>query len=219
MERDMKSSHDAPGAPRLVRLPGERAPEAVQVLCDSFGNYPVMRYMIGEQGGRYTQFLERLIGIFVSGRVLRGDSIFAIEDAGRAVAIATTTRPGEVVPIPELEAAREALMEELGPDAKARSEALVAVWKRTALDVPQFHVNMLGVLRTHAGRGLGGRLLREVHEISRLDPASTGVSLTTEDPKNVPLYQHCGYEIVSHDRVRDDLETWGFFRRDDVPGT
>ncbi|HET9950309.1 MAG TPA: GNAT family N-acetyltransferase [Candidatus Eisenbacteria bacterium] len=200
----------------IVRLSGERAPEAVRVLCDAFGNYPVMRYMIGAPGARYADFLERLIAIFVSGRVLRDDPILAIEEAGRVVAIATTTRPGGPPTHPDVEAARDALLKELDPEAKARSEARVAVWRRTALDVPQYHVNMLGVLGTHAGRGLGGRLLREVHEMSRLDPGSTGVSLTTEDPRNVPLYRHCGYEIVSHDRVRHDLETWGFFRRDDV---
>ena len=214
MKRGKESLRDAKGV--LVRLDPERAPEAVGVLCDSFRNYPVMRYMIGEQGDRYDRFLERLIDIFVSGRVLRGDPILAIEEAGRAVAIATITRPGGPATHPHVEAARDALLLGLDPEAKVRSEALVSAWRRMALDVPQYHVNMLGVLATHAGRGLGGRLLREVHEMSRLDPGSTGVSLTTEDPKNVPLYQHCGYEVVSHDRITADLETWGFFRRDDV---
>jgi GNAT superfamily N-acetyltransferase len=198
-------------------MPRDRAPEVVAVLCEAFHDYPVMRYFLGDLGPLYDAYLSRMVGIFVSARVAYDDPIVAIEDGGRAVAIATITPPGERAPAPETQAAREALWAELDPDANARSERLVAIWQRTALPAPQYHVNMLGVLRSHAGRGLGGRLLREVHELSRRDPTSTGVSLTTEDLKNVALYQHCGYEIVAHDRVTDDLETWGFFRKDETP--
>jgi hypothetical protein len=40
------------------------------------------------------------------------------------------------------------------------------------------------------------------------------VTLSTEDPKNVPVYQHVGYGVVGQARVTDDLETWFFFRPD-----
>ena len=53
--------------------------------------------------------------------------------------------------------------------------------------------------------------------MSRRDASSAGVSLSTEDPKKVQLYQHCGYEITRHERVSNDLETWILFRTDDVP--
>jgi GNAT superfamily N-acetyltransferase len=106
----------------------------------------------------------------------------------------------------------------LGEGARARSEALIAVWERLAVPVPQYHLNMLGVRRTRAGQGLGRRLLNAMHEMSRRDATSTGVSLSTEEPKNVFLYQHCGYEIRSHERVTDDMETRVMFRADDALG-
>ena len=65
--------------------------------------------------------------------------------------------------------------------------------------------------------GLGRILLDAVHEMSRLDPHSPGVSLSTEVVRNVPLYQRCGYQITNHERVTDDLETWIFFRPNDAP--
>jgi hypothetical protein len=37
------------------------------------------------------------------------------------------------------------------------------------------------------------------------------VSLTTEVPQNVRLYEHFGYEVVGHARVSPELETWGLF--------
>jgi GNAT superfamily N-acetyltransferase len=177
-----------------------------------------MRYVIGGVGEDYDRRLHLLIGLFVANRMLRGHPVLAIEDDGRAVAVATLTPPGEHEELPDLTARRDELWLELGADAKARFEGLRAVWERLAVPGPQYHLNMLGVRRSHAGRGLGSRLLDAVHEISRRDPASAGVSLSTEDPKNVPLYQHCGYEITSHERVSDYLETWIFFRADDASG-
>jgi alkyl hydroperoxide reductase subunit AhpC len=38
-------------------------------------------------------------------------------------------------------------------------------------------------------------------------PHSCGVTLTTEDPTNVPIYEHVGYAIVGTARVSETLET------------
>ncbi len=67
--------------------------------------------------------------------------------------------------------------------------------------------------RSHAGRGLGG-LLKETQAVSLADPESLGVSLSTEDSKDVPLYEHCGYQVVGYGRVLNGPETWLFFRPD-----
>jgi GNAT superfamily N-acetyltransferase len=201
-------------APILV--PPERAGEAVAALCDAFHDYPVMTYIVGKAGADYDRHLHTLIHFFVSNRVLRDEPILGIEDGGRLVAIATLTPPGER-PIPEaIPAMREALWELLGPDAKARHAVLFEIWQRYTHPGLHYHLNMLGVRRSHAGRGLGGRLLKEIHAKSSADGESSGVTLSTEDPKNVALYQHCGYEVVAHAAVTDELETWQFFRPDDT---
>lgn len=202
-----------------LRLPPERIDDTVAALCDAFHDYPVMTYVVGEAGADYDRRLRELIHVFVLGRVLRGEPILGIEDEGRPVAIATITPPGER-PLPaDFSALREAMWETLGPSARARHEGLVEVWERQTYPGVHYHLNMLGVRRSHAGRGLGGRLLREVHAMSLADSRSSGVSLSTEDPKNVPLYQHYGYEAVGHERVADDLETWLLFRPNDVTGS
>jgi GNAT superfamily N-acetyltransferase len=175
-----------------------------------------MRYVVGEAGKEYDARLHAVVDMFVSARVLLGHTIFAIEDAGRVVAVATTTPTGERQTHPDFPARREAVWKILGDNAKARYEGLVEIWERFNVPALHLHLNMLGVRRSHAGRGLGRRLLDEVHAMSRRDPESTGVTLSTEDPKNVPLYQHVGYEVIGHARVTDDLETWSFFRRDDA---
>ena len=204
----------APGgnAVTLVRVTADRVEEAVAVLCDAFHDYPVMRYILGYADPDYDRHLLALGGLFVSARALRGDPILVVEAGGRAAAAATITPPGDREPPPAFAERRDALWRELGPGPKERYESLGEVWKAFAIPEPQYHLNMIGVRRSHQGRGLARPLLDAVHEMSRLDPRSTGVSLTTEDPKNVALYRHFGYRVVGHTRVADALETWGFFR-------
>jgi len=205
-----------PGMSPVLTCSADRVPEVVSTLCDAFHDYPVMRHIIGDAGQDYDRRLNLLIGFFVARRVQHDHPILGIEEDGRLVAVATLTPPGDHPETPEFMARRETLWSELGADARARSEILIATWIRLEVPGPQYHLNMLGVRRSHAGRGLGRHLLDSVHEMSRLDPASTGISLSTEDPRNVPLYQHCGYQIRSHERVTDSLETWTFFRPNKV---
>jgi ribosomal protein S18 acetylase RimI-like enzyme len=74
---------------------------------------------------------------------------------------------------------------------------------------------MIGTLREARGQGYGRILLEYVHAMSERDPDSRGVSLTTEDPANVSLYESFGYEITGHARVSADVETWAFYRPND----
>jgi ribosomal protein S18 acetylase RimI-like enzyme len=200
----------------VSRLAAHRSDEAVGALFDAFHDYPVMRYVVGDAGDDYDRRLRLLIGMFVGRRVAQGHPILAVESEGSVLGVATLTPPGELTgpATPELEARREALWKELGAPAKERMDALIAVWERLSVPGPQWHLNMLGVRGSHAGRGLGRNLMDQVHRISMDDPGSTGVSLSTELPSNVLLYQHCGYELRYHERVSDDLETWILFRPD-----
>ena len=204
---------------RLGLLSAERADEAVAVLVDAFHDYPVMRYVVGDAGQDYDRRLDLLIGIFVGRRVEQGDPILVVEQDGGVVGVATLTRPPGIPPSSsaEFQPRVDTMWRELGADARERMERLVEVWQRLTVPGPQYHLNMLGVRRTHAGKGVGRLLLDEVHRLSREHADSTGVSLSTEDSKNVLLYEHCGYEVRYHERVSPDLETWILFRQDQPP--
>lgn len=204
-----------PRATWLVEaLPPRRAEDAVAVLCEAFHDYPVMRFVIGDAGGAYDRRLHALVGFFVAARFLRGEPGFVVADEGRAVATALLTPPGQRDPPPALLERREQVWRELGDDARRRYDALGTVWQRFAVAEDHYHLNMIGVRRSHAGRGLGRLLLKTVHDLSARDPDSAGVTLTTEDPRNVPLYEHFGYRVVGRATVEDAVETWGFFRPD-----
>ncbi len=195
----------------VTRLPPSQADAAVDVLCDAFHDYPVMHYVLGESGD-YDHRLRMLSGFFVFARTFRNDPILAVRDGDRVVGVATVVLPdaGEA-PAAFLER-REAVWKEIGAAELARYEAFGAATKPFAIDRPHHHLSMIGVRHSHAGRGLGRVLLDAVHELAESDPASHGVSLTTELEKNVSLYTHFGYELVGHSRVGNELQTWGFFR-------
>jgi len=114
-------------------------------------------------------------------------------------------------------ALRDETWADLGPDALRRYESLVAIWEGMPFPEPHLHINMLGTRRSHAGKGYGRRILETVQAASRRPPASRGVSLSTEDPANVRLYEHCGYRVLQHARVTASLETWIMFRENGPP--
>jgi GNAT superfamily N-acetyltransferase len=195
----------------VVSLGLEAEHEIVDVLVDAFAGYPVMRYVLGTGGG-YDDRLRRLVGFFVGRRLRQGGPGLGVREGGAVVAAAVLTRPVE----PEMPAAvarmRDELWRNLGEAARQRYDAYVAAARTFDIGRPHHHLNMIGVGTSHQGRGLARPLLEAVRQMSADDPASAGVSLTTELSRNVTLYQRFGYAVTGHVRVAPELETWGMFR-------
>lgn len=185
--------------------------EIVAVLSDSFHDYPVMRYVLG-RAGAYEQRLARLVELFVSGRAYRADPMLGLRDGSGALVGAAVATPRVLRDPPaRFVALRETIWSELGLEARARYEKFVRA-TRPVLVGPHHHLNMIGVRRSHQGRGLARRLLEAVHALAEEDAESRGVSLTTEVARNVGLYEHFGYAVTGHAKVADGLETWTLFR-------
>jgi GNAT superfamily N-acetyltransferase len=211
MNRNSNHTESRDASP-VSRLSEAQVSHAVDVLCDAFHDYPVMRNVIGSAGGDYDRRLHKLINFFVMARVWRGEPILAVSNGSDLVATALLTLPGKRQPPAELAQHREAVWRELGEAARMRYEAFGEATRKFEISQPHYHLNMIGVRRSHHGKGLSRQLLDAVHAMSHSDPVSCGVTLTTEDFRNVSLYEHFGYETVGHVRVDAQLETWGFFR-------
>ncbi len=201
--------HDASS---VSRLSGAQAHQVVDVFCDAFQDYPVMRYVLGLVDGDYDRRLRTLINLFVMARVWREEPILGIFGGDELVATAILTLPGKRQPPAEFIRLREAVWRELGAAALLRYEAFGEATRSFDIGRPHYHLNMIGVRRSHAGRGLARQLLNAVHAMSQSDPVSQGVTLTTEEARNVSFYERFGYSVVGQTRVAAQLETWGFFR-------
>jgi GNAT superfamily N-acetyltransferase len=187
--------------------------EVVDVLAEAFHDYPVMRFALGLGRADYGRDLRTLVGFFVMSRALRGEYLFGVRAPGGTglEAAAIVSRPGAPSP-PALVALREEVWTALGAEARARYEAFAAACAPFVPREPHLHLNMIGVRRGAQGSGRGRLLLDHVHALSRDDPRSSGVSLSTENPRNVALYQHVGYVVRGHAAVSPELETWALYR-------
>ena len=196
-----------------IRLHAEDGPQVVNVLTDSFRDYPVMRYVLGATGqddGR----LEKLIGFFVFRRIALGGPMIGVYGPdGRLAGAAVMTLPSEPEPSGEISAARERTWAELGADCRDRHDAYGAVTKTLWNLPPHHHLNMIGIRTEFQGRGFARPLLEAVFAVAAEDPKSAGVSLTTEVPKNVQFYKRFGFEVVGQAPVTPEFQTWGFFKR------
>ena len=75
---------------------------------------------------------------------------------------------------------------------------------------------MIGVRDACRGMGFGKLLLDAAHDLGKQLAFAEGISLTTEEPRNVEFYRHLGYDVIGHTRVADVLPTWSLVRPIDV---
>ena len=195
---------------------GERdASGVIDVICDAFRDYPVMRFVL-ESGERYPQDLRRFVRLIVMARVYRGEFIHGLAEGGVLQGAALVSLPARSVHSEPLEALRSELWDELGAAARARYELYSAASTPMVPPEHHYHLNVLAVRHAAHGRGYARKLLDHVHALSQSDPGSSGVSLSTETEANVPLYEHFGYRVVGRVEVAPGLTCWGFFRPDAI---
>ncbi len=197
----------------IFRLDEQDVPEIVDVLCESFADYPVMRFVIGPAAG-YDRKLKILMHFFVMARLYRDEVILGIRDRSDLAGVALISNPDVSVNLPELNDLREQVWSELGAQPRSRYEQFSDACAQFQVDVPHIHLNMIGIKHSAQGKGLGRRLIEQVHLLSMHDSNSTGVTLTTEDPAKVSFYEYLGYRIIGQARIAPQLETWSFFRPD-----
>ena len=209
----------------VTTLSPDNVVEVVSVLTDAFHDYPVMRFVLGPDaagvGAPYTVRLHRLVQLFVSARSYRNEPMLGVRDsAGALIAAAVMSLPDAQDPPPTFIALRESIWAELGTEARARYDSYVLSARFFEQTPRHHHLNMIGVRRSQQRSGLARVLLGAVHDLASQDPGSAGVSLTTERPENVVLYERFGYHVVGHARVSSTEETWGMFRpRDGTPAS
>lgn len=187
----------------------------VSVLCESFFDYPVMRFVLGPEGD-YSARLARLVTFFVMARVLREEVMLGVRRPRGLVAGALVSYPHARPRPPALADLRSETWGELGTETQARYELFGEATTDFEVESPHIHLNMIGVRRVARGQGLGRALLEAVHGLSISDVDSTGVTLTTEVESNVPLYEHFGYKLVGRRNIGWAFTTWGFFRPDSI---
>ena len=196
----------------VVTLSPEETVSVVDVLCESFRDYPVMRFVVGDSESNYDRRLRVLVSFFVEARVFRNEWMIGIRDKGRLAAVAVISRPDEEKVPDRLGEIRESVWADLGEEAHDRYKKFGSVADRFKVQEPHLHVNMIGVRNNVRGKGYGRILMENIHSMSTNDDQSQGVTLTTENEKNISFYEHLGYQVVGTAAVSDSMRSWGFYR-------
>ncbi|SCY22985.1 GNAT family N-acetyltransferase [Alkaliphilus peptidifermentans] len=66
---------------------------------------------------------------------------------------------------------------------------------RSAPNEPHYYLTMIGVDPSSQGKGIGKKVLREIHEIAESSQPSYPIALDTENQQNVAYYESFGYEL------------------------
>jgi GNAT superfamily N-acetyltransferase len=195
-----------------TRLDPTHLQDVASVLAEAFADYPVLRWVLGEGRADSSRDLERLVAFFAHARFLRNEPVFGVPFGAGLGGVALLSHPDGPPSPPELGEVRERLWEQLGAPARERYRAYGEACRPLTVDVPHVHLNMIGVRSSAKGAGLGRRLLDRVHRYAGEHPGLEGVTLVTEDPANLPLYRHFGYELLGSAPVAEGLRTWGLYR-------
>jgi GNAT superfamily N-acetyltransferase len=183
--------------------PAERD-SALALLTRAFKDDPLMTYILeGKNISSRNVALQALMDFSLSIREHLDWPILGLGDGGILSGVAALSLPAEDDPWPLALKQRFTIVEELlGQKGSKRLARYGDISERERPKGLHIYLGVLGVDPATQGRGFGKKILDSVQDFSERYPGSTGVALDTENPRNVPFYEHCGYEVVS----RHELE-------------
>jgi ribosomal protein S18 acetylase RimI-like enzyme len=86
------------------------------------------------------------------------------------------------------------ISETVAPERAAVGAEVGALMDSFHPDEPHWYLSMIGVDPARQGRGLGSALLR--HTLAIIDAEGSLAYLESSNPKNVPLYERHGFEVL-----------------------
>jgi ribosomal protein S18 acetylase RimI-like enzyme len=172
----------------------EEAQDAWRTLTLAFSTDPCTRYIWPKPGaflGGYPRLLEAVAGP----RLERG-RVFAFEDFSAA---ALWLPPGEA---PDSDAIDALIGETVSPERAAVGAQVGEQMSAFHPEAPHWYLSMIGVDPARQGRGLGSALLK--HCLGVLVDAEGAIAyLESSNPKNVPLYERFGFEVIGQIQPAD----------------
>ena len=197
--------------PILEHIQPEEKGQVVDVLTAAFYDYPAMRYFMEGEQTDYGRKLQLLVDFFCEARLWMDWSPLVVRVDKTPVAAALVNPPAATVLTSELRQTLDELKEAVGSAVMNNMLAYEKTCERMEPEAPHHYLGMIGVLPGHQGQGYARLIISYIHEAVDNDPESTGICLNTENPKNVPLYRHLGYEVIGEADV-GPLHTWSMFR-------
>lgn len=199
--------------PAIVPLRAADLDQTATAMSEAFQDDPLQKYMLPDPAMR----VALSPGLFAL--ILRYGLQFGevLTNAGPPAGAAIWLKPTEWEVTPERAAAAglDQLPQAIGAEAAERFLSVLGTLEPYHhKDVPPAHwyLFVLGVAPPAQGRGLGRALMQPV--LDRADAAGLPCYLETASAKNVPFYEHLGFQcVVETVEAKSGLRLWTF-RRD-----
>ena len=197
---------------RIIETDKDSLEQAVDVLAAAFFNDTLVRYTLSAHSEGYPERVRVMFRFFCGMYLTLGLPVIGVVQDRVPVGIACLSVPGEKKWPETLVKEASECNEFLGKKAVERMSGCEALKKKYAPDRPYCYLAALGVHPDYQGRGLAGLLLDRTHEISGGSRDSSGVYLETASMKNVDMYRHFGYNLISKDSLENTVDLWYLFR-------
>jgi hypothetical protein len=176
----------------LIHAPGPAEEEGVvAVITLAFAADPMARWSWPDPA-KYLEVMPQIVRAF-------GGNAFAHSTADcldGCVGAATWLPPGVEADTERL----RSLLEESAPSALLPDlTKIFELMDGYHPSEPHWYLPLIGVDPAHHGKGLGSALMR--HALRRCDADRLPAYLESSNPKNIPLYQRHGFEIIGQIQV------------------
>jgi len=164
---------------------------AINIQLMAFSADPIMRWLWPEPDA-YVRYFPALVRGFGGGAFESGTAHVTENFHGGALWLPPGVGPDD--------AALEALIHDAVPEP-ARSEVLSILEQmgESHPHEPHWHLAFIGVDPVWHGQGIGAALLG--YALERIDEKGLEAYLESSNPRNVPLYQRHGFEVIREIRV------------------
>lgn len=169
---------------RSVSREEESAASAVVALA--FATDPMTRWSLRD-ARTYLAVMPDLIRAF-GARAYDSDSAYASADFG---GVALWLPPGVE---PDVEALGRLVRNNADPAILSDVDAIFEAMAHYHPEMPHWYLPLIGVDPTRQGQGIGDALMR--HALARCDREGAPAYLESSNPRNIPLYQRHGFEVL-----------------------
>lgn len=176
--------------PRVTELTPADQAAATQTIVLAFAADPMARWT-WPSAHQYLEAMPRMIRAF-AGEAFSLGTAWATDDYGAA---ALWLPPGAHSDEDGLTAVVESTVE---PSRLAESGPIFEQMAAYHPEEPHWYLPLIGADPAHQGQGLGEALM--THALARVDRDHAPAYLESSNPRNIPLYQRHGFEILGEIR-------------------
>jgi GNAT superfamily N-acetyltransferase len=178
-------------APTVQSAHKDDSQQVLDTLTLAFAADPAVRWMYPDPQ-QYLQYFPAFAHAFGGRAIARGTALVSTGYAGVALWLPPDTAPDEKV-------LTALLAESVADRERADAFALFEEMARYHPDESHWYLPLMGVDPARQGRRYGSAMLQ--HALRRCDDGRLPAYLESTNPRNIPLYERHGFEVIGEIRI------------------